>query len=93
MSKIFKENMSDSKILVQGVIDLYYEKENGNLCLIDYKTDVVKNDELELVDKYKVQLELYKEALERGIGKYVEDVYIYSLYLNKEIKLISLDKI
>ena len=28
-----------------------------------------------------------KEALEKGLGKKVTDVYIYSLYLNKEIKL------
>lgn len=91
-SRIIKESVSSSKVLVQGVIDIYYEKDNGNLCLIDYKTDFVKTDEQELVDKYKVQLELYKEALEKGTNKKVEDVYIYSLYLNKEIRL-SLDKI
>ena len=86
-SRIFKENKNNSEILVQGIIDLYYEKEDGNLCLVDYKTDFVENDENELIEKYKVQLELYKEALEKGTGKKVEDVYIYSLYLNKAIKL------
>ena len=86
-SKIFKENHSDSKILVQGVIDIYFEKENGNLCLVDYKTDYVESDEQELVKKYKVQLELYKDALEKGTGKKVDEVYIYSLYLNKSVNL------
>ena len=86
-SRIFKDNESDNKILVQGIIDLYFENENGNLSLIDYKTDYVENDESELIQKYRVQLELYKEALEKGTGKKVEEVYIYSLYLNKEIPL------
>ena len=66
---------------------MYYEKENGGLVLIDYKTDFVEKDESELIEKYRVQLELYKEALEKGTNKKVEEVYIYSLYLNKDIKL------
>ena len=86
-SRILKNNESNDTILVQGIIDMYYEKENGGLVLIDYKTDFVEKDESELIEKYKVQLELYKEALEKGTNKKVEDVYIYSLYLNKDIKL------
>ena len=66
---------------------MYYEKENGNLVLVDYKTDFVEKDESELIEKYKVQLDFYKQALELGTNKKVEEVYIYSLYLNKEIKI------
>jgi ATP-dependent helicase/nuclease subunit A len=56
--------------------------------LVDYKTDYVKNnDEEELKNKYRVQLELYKQALVEATNKKVEEVYIYSLYLNKEIKM------
>jgi len=84
---VLKENAGDGQILVQGIIDLYYEKENGNLVLVDYKTDFVEKDETELIQKYKAQLEIYKQALEEGTGKKVDSVYIYSLYLNKEIKL------
>ena len=85
---VLKNNeKSDGYILVQGIIDMYYEKENGNLVLVDYKTDFVENDESELINKYKIQLDLYKKALEEGTNKKVEDVYIYSLYLNKAIKL------
>ena len=86
-SKILKNNESNDKLLVQGIIDMYYEKENGGLVLIDYKTDFVEKDESELIEKYRVQLELYKEALEKGTNEKVEEVYIYSLYLNKDIKL------
>ena len=73
-------------ILVQGIIDLYFIDENGSIVLVDYKTDFVKNDK-ELVDKYKIQLDLYKKALEEAIGKTVNEVYIYSIYLNKSIKV------
>ena len=85
-SKILKNNESNDKLLVQGIIDMYYEKENGGLVLIDYKTDFVEKDESELIEKYRVQLELYKEALEKGTNKKVEEIYIFPLYLNKDIK-------
>jgi ATP-dependent helicase/nuclease subunit A len=86
-SKILKE-ASEEKILVQGIIDLYYENDNGNLILVDYKTDYVENkNEKELIEKYKVQLKLYQQALEEATNQKVEEVYIYSLFLNKEIKI------
>ena len=54
--------------------------------MVDYKTDYVENtDENILVDKYKIQLELYKRALESAMERKVKKMYIYSTYLNKEI--------
>ena len=73
-------------ILVQGIIDLYYEDENNKITLVDYKTDYIKNEK-ELIEKYKEQLTLYKKALEKSTGKEVKKVYIYSTCLNKEIEL------
>lgn len=84
--KIYKEDIKD-KILVQGVIDLYYIDENDNIILVDYKTDYVKNGEQELVDKYKNQLLIYKKALEEALEKKVYKTYIYSLYLGKSIEI------
>ena len=76
----------EGKVLVQGIIDLYYIDKNDNLILVDYKTDYVENnDENILVDKYKIQLELYKRALESAMECKVKKMYIYSTYLNKEI--------
>ena len=77
---------SEENILVQGIIDLYYISENGDVVLVDYKTDYVpNNDEQYLIDKYKEQLLLYKKAIEYSLGREVGKVYIYSTYLNKEI--------
>ena len=85
--EIYKEE-TEENILVQGIIDLYYIDKDNNLNLVDYKTDYVEaGNEQELVIKYKKQLELYKEALEKTYKKQVKNTYIYSVYLNKEIKI------
>lgn len=85
------ENISketDEKILVQGVIDLYFINKNDELVLIDYKTDYVpEGQEFTLVEKYKKQLELYKVALEQSLKRKVDKMSIYSLYLNKLIEM------
>lgn len=84
-SSVIDENTKE-KILIQGIIDLYYINQNNEIVLVDYKTDYVeKNNEQELIEKYKTQLAIYKKAIEEALNKNVEKVYIYSVYLNKEI--------
>ena len=84
--EVYKDG-SNEKILVQGIIDLYYINKYGQLILLDYKTDYVENrNEQELIQKYKKQLRLYKMALENALHMNVESVYIYSIYLNKKIE-------
>ena len=79
---------TNEKILVQGIIDLYYIDENNKLFLVDYKTDYVQNeDEKILKEKYRMQLELYKIALEKSLKMKVYKTYIYSTYLNKTIEI------
>ena len=86
-NKIYDEDIKEN-ILVQGIIDLYFINENGQVVLVDYKTDYVESgNEFELVDKYKSQLNLYKQALENALGAKVDKVYIYSVYLDKEIEI------
>ena len=86
--EIFKENI-DENILVQGIIDLYYIDKDDNLVLVDYKTDYVEDGkEKDLVNKYKEQLKLYSNALEKALHKNVYKKYIYSVYLSKEIEII-----
>lgn len=82
--ELYEEYNENDKILVQGIIDLYYINKDNELVLVDYKTDRVKSEQ-ELIEKYKVQLELYKRALEQSLQRKVEKVYIYSLELCKEI--------
>ena len=77
----------DEKIVVQGIIDLYYINSNNELVLLDYKTDYVENGEEELIQKYNNQLQLYKKALESSLNRKVDKIYIYSTYLGKEIEI------
>ncbi len=87
-AKEFLKESENEEILVQGVIDLYFENDDNNLILVDYKTDYLNpTEEDKLINKYKMQLELYKEALEGATNKKVSEVYIYSLTLNKEIRI------
>ena len=63
---------SNKNILVQGIIDLYYIDKNDNLILIDFKTDYISNEpnaKEKILDKYKVQLEIYKTALEQALNR------------------------
>ena len=82
-SEVIEANTEDL-ILVQGIIDLYFINQNNELILVDYKTDFV-NSEAELVEKYNVQLEIYKKALEEAMKRKVDKVYIYSTYLDKVV--------
>lgn len=78
----------ENPVLVQGIIDLYYINKENELVLLDYKTDYVENkNENILKEKYKVQLELYKKALEEALNRKVDRIYIYSTYLDKEIEI------
>lgn len=79
--------VSDEIMLVQGIIDVFFE-EDGELVLMDYKTDYVRSrDGRELIDKYAVQLDYYKRALEQMTEMKVKESIIYSFALNQEIRL------
>jgi ATP-dependent helicase/nuclease subunit A len=68
------------KVLLQGVIDLYFEEADG-LVLIDYKSDQLTLDQMShWNDRYKLTLDLYTQALETLKGKKVKERYIYSTH-------------
>lgn len=84
-NQIREEYETEEEILVQGIIDVYFEEEDG-LVLVDYKTDKVqKGQEKELVEKYKVQMQYYKKALEMITDREVKEIYIYSTRLGKAV--------
>ena len=71
----------DDKILVQGIADCVFE-ENGELVLVDYKTDRVQN-ESQLLDRYKNQLAFYRNAVTKALKKRVKETVLYSFHLGK----------
>lgn len=73
--------------LIQGIIDLYFE-EDGELVIVDYKTDRVNKSAAgaqKLVKRYTVQLNYYAKALAQLTGKCVKEKIIYSFALAKGI--------
>ncbi len=84
-TEVMKETDSDELILIQGIIDVYFEEEDG-LVLLDYKSDLV-SDEEQLIRRYRVQLNYYKRALEQMLNRRVKEMILYSLPLAKEIPI------
>lgn len=72
-------------VLIQGIIDVFFEEEDG-LVVLDYKTDAVSRPE-ELIGRYQVQLDYYAQALEQIYERPVKEKIIYSFKLGQEISL------
>jgi len=90
LKNLFKdENIEeDEKIMVVGIIDLFFENENGEIILLDYKTDYVTKENLEEVKaRYKVQLDLYKSAIEDISGKKVAKKGLYLFGINEFVEI------
>ena len=84
-----KKLYANEHVLVQGVIDCLYEDADGELHLIDYKTDRLTPEERadkelarkKLSDKHSLQLSYYAKAIELMFGKYPKTIEVYSLPL------------
>ena len=83
--EVYPGSNSDETILVQGIIDVFFE-EDGELVVLDYKTDRIHAAH-ELLEKYHAQLDYYAKALERMTGRKVKEKIIYSFTLQQEIAL------
>lgn len=87
--------LGGEKLLVQGVIDLVFEDENGDITLCDYKTDYLTREELsdkaaaekKLRERHAQQLNYYKAAVGQLFGKAPARVCIYSLPLGDTVEL------
>jgi len=67
----------DESLLLQGVIDCWFEVDGG-LVLLDYKTDYVPPEGSGIIkERYKVQIDYYTRALEKITGKKVVEKYLY----------------
>lgn len=84
--EVRKDWPSGELIMVQGIIDAFFE-EDGELVLVDYKTDRVPEGKEAckmFSDRYGKQMELYAEALEQLVGKKVKEKIIYAFGTGEE---------
>lgn len=82
-NKVYKEKKSSELLLIQGIIDAMFE-EDGEIVILDYKTDNVGNIN-DLESRYKKQLLLYADAVRLSLGKNVKEMIIYSTKFNREL--------
>ncbi len=66
-------------MLIQGIIDVFFEEEDG-IVLLDYKTDAISSMK-ELWNRYETQLDYYQEAVRKLSGKPVKERILYSFHL------------
>lgn len=76
--------LKNHPVVLQGAVDCAFE-ENGELVIVDYKTDKTNNPG-ELWERYRSQLALYRLALEQCTGLKVSECLLYSFGLNTEIE-------
>lgn len=77
-------------VFTQGVIDLLMETAEGELILIDYKTDRMTNPK-RIRRRYQIQLDLYRSAVEAILGRKVDQTYLYLLQNGSFVPMESAD--
>ena len=84
-NRVYPDVETGERLFLQGIIDTAFV-EDGQWVLVDYKTDRVKSGD-ELIRRYKIQMDLYKEALETLTDMPVKASYIYSFRLHEAVLL------
>ena len=91
LPKVETKVFDEKNVIIQGIIDAFFI-EDGKIVVVDYKTDGLNNKDIKiskdnLIDAYKIQLDIYANVLEELTGLKVKEKYIYSFSLDEEIKL------
>lgn len=82
---VYPDSKSCETILVQGIIDVFFE-EDGGIVLLDYKTDrLAQGEEEKLKGRYAAQMECYAMAIEKAYAKPVKEILLYSFALGKAV--------
>lgn len=67
---------ANQKAIINGSIDLVFEKEDGNIVIVDYKTDSVENPSIHIA-----QVASYQQAVSKILAKPIESISCYLFYL------------
>ena len=82
---IYPDSGSSETIIVQGIIDVFFE-EDGEIVLLDYKTDRLSHGcEAKLAERYNAQMGCYAMAVEKAMGKPVKEAVLYSFSLDRAV--------
>lgn len=86
-NRLFADYPTADEILVHGIVDGYID--NDELVLYDFKTDHLSGPagREKALERYRGQLNVYKEALELATGKKVAETWLILLEPEEQIKL------
>ena len=77
----YGQGLQGEKVLLQGVVDCALLEEDG-ITIVDFKTDRIRKEDLpEAVDRYRTQVETYREAMERIYEKPIKKCALYFFHL------------
>ena len=83
----YAEDLSDDELLLQGVVDCFFEEQDG-LIVLDFKTDrITRAETAQRAEHYRTQLEAYALALEKIMGKPVREKILYFFAADAAVKL------
>ena len=81
------EKYDEDSLMLRGIIDAYFEEEE-KIVIVDYKTDyVTEENKQDVAKRYKIQLDLYTEAIEKLTGKEVKERYVYLFGVDEGISV------
>ncbi len=79
----YGEGLEGEQILLQGVVDCALVEGDG-ITIVDFKTDYVTEETVETVcSRYRNQVRIYAEAMERIYEKPIKGRYLYLFHLRK----------
>lgn len=79
------ENEDGEYMVMQGIADCVFYEE-GELVIVDYKTDRVKTDR-ELLERYTTQLSIYRKSLSEALDAPVRECLLYSFALGRTVRV------
>ena len=79
---------SDDRIMLQGVVDCWFEEPDGTITVVDFKTDRVSEATVQArAEEYRGQLEVYTKALSEIMGRQVGKRYLWFFSLGDFIEI------
>ena len=83
----YGKNLAGEQVLLQGVVDCALLEPDG-ITILDFKTDRVKPDGVEQIkERYRSQVQIYAQALERIYQMKVKKQYLYLFSLRELVEL------
>ncbi len=84
--EIYPDSCETETIMVQGIIDCYFYRDDRHVVLIDYKNSV--KEEQELIRLYAPQIAIYRKALHKMLGENIEiESYLWDVNQGKCIPM------